>query len=382
MRVEVGPADTGRAGHGIATTPPRHPGPAAPARGRAPDPVVLNLRAGARPTITGVERYTIELARRLLHAGAGRYRALTPRPGARGRGLGQAWEQLVLPARARRLGAELILSPANLAPLAWPGNVLVVHDAAALREPGAYSAAYRRWHRLAGLAAARRARAVITVSEFSRRELVAVAGLDPDAIHVVPGGVDPAFSPESPDGADAARRAALGLTGPYVLTVATADARKNLAALEPVAEALAARGLALAWAGDTRGYFTAQAAPRGVRVLGYVPDASLPSLYRGAAAYVAPSRYEGFGLTCLEAMACGTPVVAADRAALPETCGDAALLVDPDDPRALTQATLVAAGAGDGSPARDRLRAAGLSRAARFTWERTAERVDSLLRAL
>ena len=91
-------------------------------------------------------------------------------------------------------------------------------------------------------------------------------------------------------------------------------------------------------AGDARPYFAAPRRSAGIRSLGYVDDADLPGLYAGARAFVLPSRYEGFGLTCLEAMACGVPVVAADRAALPETCGGAALLVDPDDPDALADA--------------------------------------------
>ena len=106
-----------------------------------------------------------------------------------------------------------------------------------------------------------------------------------------------------------------------------------------------------------------------MRALGYVDDDQLPGLYRGALAFVLPSRYEGFGLTCLEAMACGTPVVAANRAALPETCGDAALLVDPDDPGVLATAVVIAA---TEQNARKALRAAGLRRAAGYSWARTA----------
>ena len=338
--------------------------------------IVLNRRAAVRPTVTGVERYTDELTRRLLTRDPGRYVSAAPRPRARGATVGQAWEQLALPARAARMGASLIVSPANLAPLAWPGNVIVVHDAAVLREPEAYSPAYRLWHRAAGVTAARRARALITVSEFSRRELSELAGLDPERVAVIPGGVDGRFTPA----ADAARaRDALGLTRPYVLTVATADARKHLDALAPVAVALRAHGLELAWAGQTRSHFARTAPIPGLRALGYVADDLLPGLYRGARAFVLPSRYEGFGLTCLEAMACGTPVVAADRAALPETCGDAALLVDPDDGRALTEAVLAAA---TDPLTRGRLSVAGLNRAARFTWQRTAEAADALLRSL
>jgi glycosyltransferase involved in cell wall biosynthesis len=110
-----------------------------------------------------------------------------------------------------------------------------------------------------------------------------------------------------------------------------------------------------------------------VRELGHVPDEHLPGLYAGALAFVLPSLYEGFGLTCLEAMACGTPVVAADAGALPETCGGAAILVDPHDPVAIADA--VDRAAGD-----ERLGAAGVARAAAFSWERTAREVDALLR--
>jgi glycosyltransferase involved in cell wall biosynthesis len=305
-----------------------------------------------------------------------------PRPRAQRRLLGQAWEQLALPARASALQAALVFSPANLAPLAWPRNVLVMHDAAALREPQAYSRAYRAWHATAGLAAARRAIGVVTVSEFSRRELVDLAGLDPSRLTVIPGGVDARFAP----GGDPARVAGrLGLTRPYVLTIATDDRRKNVEKLAPVARALAQEGIELVWAGDRRPYFATAAAGvgagvgSGVRSLGYVDDDDLPGLYAGARAFVLPSRYEGFGLTCLEAMACGTPVVAANRAALPETCGDAALLVNPDDGAALTQAVHIAA---TDATARVALRAAGLRRAAQFTWDRTAARLDALLTEL
>ncbi|HWE10778.1 MAG TPA: glycosyltransferase family 1 protein [Solirubrobacteraceae bacterium] len=348
----------------------------APAAGRTPPtatrPIVLNNRAATRPTVTGVERWTAEVTGRLRALAPERYLVAEPPRRARGRILAQGWEQLALPAVAARRRAALVFSPANLAPLAWPRNVVVIHDAAVLRHPDAYSPAYRLWHARIGLAAARRARAVITVSEFSRRELLALAGLDAERVAVIPGGVGEQFAPAT-DGRGP------DLAQPYVLTLATADARKNLSALTPAAAALAQRGIELVWAGDARPYFTETERVTGVRRVGYVAERDLPGLYRNALAFVLPSRYEGFGLTCVEAMACGTPVVAADRAALPETCGGAALLVDPDDPAALAAAVVKAA---TEPGVRAGLREAGLRRARTFTWDRTVAEVDALLMRL
>jgi glycosyltransferase involved in cell wall biosynthesis len=214
----------------------------------------------------------------------------------------------------------------------------------------------------------------VTVSEHSRRELVELLGADPDRITVVRPGVDERFTP----GADIERsRAALGLTRPYVLTVAAHGARKNLPALATAARRLRAEGLELVVAGGTRAHLAADSAVDGARHVGYVPEEHLPGLYAGASAFVLPSRHEGFGLPCIEAMASGTPVVASNRGALPETCGDAALLVDPDDHDAIADAVLSAAL--DASAAQ-RLRRAGLARAATLSWERAAREVDAVLR--
>ena len=131
--------------------------------------------------------------------------------------------------------------------------------------------------------------------------------------------------------------------------------------------ALEERGIELVTAGGGRGYLRGGEPPPG-RALGYVPERLLPGLYAGARALAMPSLYEGFGLPCLEAMACGTPVVAADRAALPETCGGAALLADPDDPEAFADALARAATDDAERAAPDRRRR---ERAAGFTWQRT-----------
>jgi glycosyltransferase involved in cell wall biosynthesis len=330
--------------------------------------VAINARAAVREQIGGVERLAREMAARLPLLRPDRYEVLGP-PAALAHRAGHLWEQVVLPIAAAR--HALIYSPANLAPLASPSNVLVIHDVAALRHPEAYSPLYVAYHRRMLPALARRARLLITVSEFSKRELIAVLGTTPDRVTVIPEGVGERFA-RAADPAPV--RSAHDLSRPYVLTVGTASARKNLTLLEPAARALRDRGIELVVAGSERAYL--RGAPVSLRRLGYVSEADLPGLYAGALALALPSRYEGFGLPCLEAMACGTPVVAAASGALPETVADAGLLVDPDDAATFADALVTVA---RDDQLRERLAAAGLRRAAAFPWDRTAALTDAAI---
>jgi glycosyltransferase involved in cell wall biosynthesis len=171
---------------------------------------------------------------------------------------------------------------------------------------------------------------------------------------VIPNGVDERFRPSADK-------------GDYALVVGTRIARKNLGALEATATVLRGQGIELVAAGSGRSYMRSEHVS--IRQLGYVPDHELPALYAKARLLLMPSLYEGFGLPVLEAMASGTPVVAANRGALPETAGDAALVVEPDDfPDAALEAL-----------DNERLIAAGLERAARFSWERTARETDAAI---
>jgi glycosyltransferase involved in cell wall biosynthesis len=332
----------------------------------ASSPVLINARAATRPELGGVERWARELTARLPQLDPEAYEVVRP-PARLVHRAGHAWEQAALPALAARRHASLLLNPANLAPLAFPRNVVVVHDAAALREPLWYSRLYVTWQRAVLPALARRALHLVTVSQFSRDELVDLLGADPERITVIHGGVDERFRP----GVEPARR-----ERPYVLTVASRTARKNLGALELAAERLRGQGIDLVAAGGDRPQFRdAVGAQSAITWLGPVDDGELPGLYAGARAFVLPSHYEGFGLTVLEAMACGTPVVASGVSALPEVVGDAGILVDPDDHVGIADAI-------EQAMHDERLRRAGPERAARFTWDRAARETDALLQRL
>ena len=343
--------------------------------GFVPSGVLIDGRAAARPETGGVERWARELCARLPIISAERYAVADPGEFLSHR-LGQLWEQTVLPFRASRSNSAL-LCPANLAPLAGANNIVVIHDAAPLRFPDDFSGAYSRWQSFLLPRIASRALHVIVPSEFSRGEVIELCGADPDRVTVVLGGVPDDYR-QAVD--PVAVLEDLGISGPYVLTVASKVRRKNLSALEPVAQALAAEGVSLIAVGGGRPQFGVSGSERGGGVveLGPLSDSLLPSLYSGALAFVLPSIYEGFGLPVCEAMACGTPVVCSNLASLPEAAGGAALLTDPSDPEELVSKVFEAC---FDSESRQRLIGAGRDRVAGLTWQATADGVDRVCSA-
>lgn len=257
-------------------------------------------------------------------------------------------------------------------PLRFRGRAAItVHDLSF--ERGRELMPYRdRWiFRRSVRRSVKKAAAVLTVSEFSRSELCTTYGLEQDRVFVTPNGVDPSFLDVGRSPAESAA-AQVATPSPYVLFVGALQPRKDpVCAVEALA--LSDPDLHLVLAGPDKGSADAviDAATRlrvrdRVQLLGHVDKPRLASLYRHAACVVLPSRYEGFGLPVLEAMAIGTPVVAAATSSIPEVAGDAAILVEPRNPAAL------AGGIERAFADRDRLVDAGLKRARAFTWASTA----------
>jgi glycosyltransferase involved in cell wall biosynthesis len=337
-------------------------------RARRAPVVAIDGRAALRARIGGVERLAREMSARLPALAPERYRVLSP-PAVLAHRAGHVWEQTILPTLTSRY--SLLYCPANLAPVvSRERNVVVIHDAAAIRHPESYSRSYVAYQRVVLPRIARRARLLITVSQFSKRELVEVLGAAPERVVVIPEGVGERFAA----GIDPAPTLLRYGLRDYVLVVGTISARKNLGVLGAAARALSERGIELVLAGSARPYLRGPSAP--LRRLGYVRDEDLPALYAGARALAMPSVYEGFGLPCLEAMACGTPVVASSAGALPETVADAGLLVESRDGAGFADALLAAA---SDEAVRARLVELGLRRAAAYTWTRTAELTDAAI---
>ena len=331
---------------------------------------------------TGVSRYVAELTRS-LHATAGpddrvvelgrRLGPVRNRPGAR-----IAWEQTLLAADIARHRLDVFHGPVNALPIAMrtPG-IVTIHDLAFLRYPRSVPKGRRAWLVGAIRHSARTADRVIAVSQHTADDLVAWLGIDPARLTVIPLAASPAIRRLS--GTELrVFRLKFDLERPHILAVGTLEQRKNLAMLlrafaairDEVPHRLVLVGPG-GWLNDEL-HDTARELELGDRLLmtGFADDETLGGWYSSADLVAYPSRYEGFGLPMLEAMACGAPVLASNASALPEVGGDAAVYVDPGDQAGWSAAMLDLLN----DPAeRERMREAGLARAAEFSWKATAE---------
>ena len=287
----------------------------------------------------------------------------------------QPWEQLDLAVAARQ---DVLVSLCNLAPLLHPASIVMMHDAQVFSTPESYNPRFRLWYQMIQPAIGRHAKQVLTVSEFSKQELVRYRVAEEAKITVVHNGCDHmalvTSSRASLDRLTLAPRS-------YVVALANVQAHKNITLLFRAFEDERLRDLRLVLVGKaTRADFEAvgSSAPSSVIFAGPVSDAELKGLYEEALCLAFPSTTEGFGLPPLEAMFTGCPVVAAPCGALPEVCGDAAIYAPPTDAAAWAQAISMLA---SDSKTRAQWSTMGRRHAQAFTWERSARRLLEAVRA-
>lgn len=287
-----------------------------------------------------------------------------------------------LPWAARQDQLELFHATTYTLPpaLACEG-VATVHDISFRFFPSAFSPRDRLLLSLAVPLSLRKAGRILTMSESSRRDIIRSYHVPEERVTAIPLAAGAAFQPVRDDARLGEMRHRYNLPPRYLLAVGNLQPRKNLSRLvEAFAElkrddlqtpSLVLVGKALWRESDILATATRLGVREAIIVTGYVPESDLVTLYSGAECFIYPSLYEGFGLPPLEAMACGVPVITSATSSLPEVVGDAALTVDPLDVADLSRAIRRLL---DDRPLRERLRAAGLARAATFSWAETARR--------
>jgi glycosyltransferase involved in cell wall biosynthesis len=352
----------------------------------------------------GLGRYAESLTRALVAAHPDRYalfynreRGIELLPGlehvlTRTVALGyKPWRMLVWLGQLARVGFDNLLPGAGLfhatehllLPLRSIPTVLTVHDLIFHHLPAHHKPLNRWYLNLTMPLYCRRATHVIAVSECTRRDLTAAYGIPPEKATVIYEAAAPRFRVQPPE-AVAAVRARYGLPDRYLLFVGTIEPRKNLSRLLAAFETIHADGLSdglvivgkRGWLyGDFFARLEKSLVQDAVLCPGYVPDEDLPAVYAGAQGLVFPSLYEGFGLPVLEAMACGTPVVASNASSIPEVGGDATLYFDPLDVEAMVEVIRRLLRDAD---LQDHMRVRGLAQATGFSWELTATATKSV----
>ena len=287
------------------------------------------------------------------------------------------WEQLAWPLNAVRRELDLLHSMAFVTPLWQPcPAVVTVYDLSFLHYPEQYPPLQRLYLKTQTRRAAAHARRLIAISTSARDDIVRLFGVPAARIDVAPPGVDPAFQPY-PEAEIAAFRRRHDLPERFILHVGTLQPRKNIPTLLEALARLRRPEVPLILVGG-KGWMYDQIFTRiealgleeEVRFAGYVADETLPLWYNAASLFVFPSLYEGFGMPVVEAMACGTPVVAADSSSIPEAAGDAALLFAPNDLEQLVSQMLAVL---DNESQAATMRERGLAQAKRFSWARSGQ---------
>ena len=289
---------------------------------------------------------------------------------------------LTLSAELRRNPVDVLHVQYTAPPLAPCAVVATIHDLSFEHLPETFNRRSRAQLRLTVRRTARNAAQILTLSEFSRQDVIETYGIDPDRVAVTPAAAPAQFQPVTNEIKLRRIRATYGIERDYILALGSIQPRKNLVRLINAYSSLwkqrqdfSMPQLVIAgkrgWLeGETMRAAELSAAANDIRFTGYVAESALPALFSSAICFAYPSYFEGFGLPVLEAMQCGTPVIAGNRTSLPEVAGDAAVLVDPFEETAIANALRELIEKPDRC---SDLRVKGIERARAFSWRTTAQ---------
>jgi glycosyltransferase involved in cell wall biosynthesis len=352
----------------------------------------MNIYINARfltQQITGVQRYAIELSRRLrkihphirfiaprniIHRDIAEYLEVV----VTGRFTGHLWEQVELPLYLKKQGSPYLINLANLTPLVYPKTVITIFDLSFLRNPGWFSKRYYFFYKLIVPILAKKANMVITISEFSKKEIIDLLNIPESRIRIIPCAVADFFH---------------GITNTdkslnndqYILALSSIDPRKNFTGLIKAFKNISKKNIKLFIAGSQNKVFSSNELKKDIKenpdiiFTGYVPDEQLPRLYKNAELFIYPSFYEGFGIPPLEAMACGCPTIVSNTSSLPEICGDASFYVNPYDTDDITKGIDQVL---SNRRLQNQLISKGYERVKRYSWDNSVKILSRLIKEL
>ncbi len=346
--------------------------------------IVVNARFLTQK-ITGTQRFAIEISKRLKkllpsvkfvapHNILHKDLAEELETNVIGNTTSHLWEQITLPRYLKAAGNPILINLVNTAPLFYKKQIVTIHDLAFLRNPKWFSKTFYLYYRFLIPKIVKNSQKILTVSYFSKNEIMELLHIPQTKIEVIYNAVDVKFHFNP----NAKKKK-------YILTVSSIDPRKNLKNLILAYKKLSPKDYKLIIAGSKNKIFNntdfreAINGVPGIEFTGHVNDKKLVKLYQEATLFVFPSLYEGFGLPPLEAMACGTPVIVSKTASLPEVCGDAAYYVDPHDP------DNIAKGIKDvlyNKELQNQLIAKGFARVKMFEWKNSVEKLLKIINEL
>lgn len=324
--------------------------------------------------LTGVQRYAIEISKRLkkldptiifvapqniLHLDIAKELDVQ----IIGTKIGYFWEQIELPLYLQSIGSPLLFSPANMAPIFYKNKIVSIHDIAFVKHPHGFDWQFRLVYRLLIPMILKKSKKIITISQFSKKEIIDYYSLPPEKIAVIYNGIDEKFY-HHPNTEHKEQ---------YFLGVSSLDPRKNFKGLIEAFLKLNHPSLILYIIGDQNNAFKNMdvMTDKRIKFLGRVSDEELIDYYSGALAFIYPSFYEGFGFPPLEAMACGAPVICSNTASLPEVGGDAVMYINPCDTNDIRDKMLMVI---ENEKLRDEMIIKGYQQAMKFLWQDSVEK--------